>query len=206
MLYEQHLRVGVTVQGFLVVFVGVGSLHTGSLTLLIPTVGMALPVTLLGAVIPDLDEPQSHVYRWFRPFAAVCAALYVFVFLYTARDSVIWRTQQHLQTATPGYLAGVATTSTAVLTCILVYRLLSRLVENLPHRGLFHQLPTGITAGVVLYPEFIALLAAIGAPSPSVIAAVFATAFVVGFVSHLGADGLLLRRQTYIGKTLDEAF
>jgi uncharacterized membrane protein len=212
MLYERHLRVGVAAQAILVVLASVGILAdlesylTVSSTLILSAVGVALPITLVGAVIPDLDESNSRVYRWFRPFVAVCVALYVFVLLYSSREMVIAGIQRYIRPASPDYLAGITTVSLAGLLSIAAYRFVTRLLDKLTHRQLFHQLPTGIFAGTVLYAEFVPFLAAVDAPRPPVTAVLFAAAFFVGFVSHLAADGLLLRRQTYIGKVLDEKF
>jgi len=186
--------------------VSAGSRLTVSATLVFTAVGAALPITLVGAVVPDLDEPRSHVYRWFRPFVAACSALYVFVLLFSSHRTVSEVIGRQVRTKSPEYLAGIATVCLALLICIGPYRLIARLLSKTPHRGLFHQLPTGLTVALVLYPESVLFLAALDAPRPPVVAAIFAVAFLVGFVSHLAADRLLLRRRTYIGKTLDDAF
>lgn len=210
MLYERHLRMGVAAQAFLIAFACVGilagfeGLAPVSPAFIFSAVGLALPITMFGAVMPDLDEPNSHVYRWFRPFAAQCAAFYVFILLYSSRGMLIVAIRIYIRTASSGYLAGLATMSLAVLTYIVSYRIITRLLDKLTHRNLFHQLPTGLCAGLVLYAEFVPFLMAVNAPRPSVTASVFTVAFLLGCISHLAADGLLLRRQTYIGKNLDE--
>jgi len=212
MLYERHLRVGVAAQAILIaitslgVLVGLESVLPLSTTLTLSALGTAFPLTLIGAVIPDLDESNSHVYRWFRPFVAMCAALYVSILLYSSRTMLISMVQRHVGTASPGYLAGVTATSLAVLIYTASYRFITRVLGKLTHRHLFHQLPTGLTAGTVLYAEFVLFLMTVDAPRPPEIGAVLAMSFLAGFVSHLAADGLLLRRQTYVGKTLDETF
>lgn len=206
MLFEQHLRIGIVSHAALVVITtGMVPFIRGA-TLVLSAVAIALPITLVGSVIPDLDEPNSHVYRWFCPLAAVCTGSYVFISLYSARGYMIQLAEIYVPTTIPRYFAGIATVTIAGVACLLSYSLTTRLLNNLTHRGLLHQFPTGITVTVVLYIEFVALLSAINISRPLTVSAIFALAFLTGFISHLGADGLLLRRRTYIGKYIDDRY
>jgi hypothetical protein len=169
-------------------------------------IGTAFAITQFGAIMPDLDESNSHVYRWFRPFVAVCAALYVFILLFSSRRMMIAVVQRYVQKLAPGYLTGIVTVSLVILTYHIMYRVTTRLLGKLIHRNRFHQLPMGVINTLVLYAEFVLFLVPINAPRQLMTAAIFATAFLTGLVSHRGADGLLLRRKTYICKHLDDSF
>jgi len=206
MLYQQHLRVGVAGHAVMVLLVGVGSALSETDPLVLRTVGIALPVTLAGAVTPDLDEPRSRPYRQFRPFVAVMSTVFILSVVNGHHHRVVELVEMSLRVTNPAFVAGEVTVICGLLAGVGSYYAVSPLLRKPTHRDLLHQLPTGTVIALVLYPLFVTVLTSMAIPRPLVIARVLASAFLVGFVSHLAGDGLLLRRQTYIGKILDEKF
>jgi len=204
MRYERHARLGIVAHAVVILLAGVSSLLLSVEEIVVVAAGGALPATLLGATSPDLDHPCSIPHRRVRLLttALVTGAT---AFVLHARSSALISLVAHSPLALPptflaGELAVVVVGAAATATYLYVPSLLAKPA----HRGLFHQLPTGIVAATVLYGGCVFTLVSTGGPAPFVVSGVLAGAFVAGFLSHLAADRLLSRRQTYLGQTLDD--
>lgn len=204
MRYEQHLRIGVASHAVAVVLFGVSSLFGPSVVLL-GAAGVSLPVTLLGAAVPDLDEPNSKPYRYFRPTVAWLVTGVAFIILHANLGYLVTFTDRLISSPLAGPLAGEAAVTFPLLLGLSTYVLIPEILQKMDHRGLSHQLPTGVVVSIAIYGGGVTLFVAAGAPYPLVVTGVFAMSFFIGFCSHLYADGLLRERRVYIGRSLDDA-
>lgn len=204
MLFERHLRVGLVGHACTIAVAMLG-VHLGHLPVMVTAAaGVAFPLTLLGAITPDLDEPNSRAYRLLRPAVGVVVGAVAFVFLHAVRTHVIAIVEWLLETRAAAFIAGELTITLAMAAAWAVYKTVPAFFQRFEHRGSFHQLPTGLTLSLVMYGGCRAILAVLGAPGPTLIGAVLAVAYLLGFASHLAADGLLSERRVYIGQYLDE--
>lgn len=202
MRYEQHIRIGVAAHAVVVVLLGIGS-SFGPVVVLLGAAGASLPITLVGAAVPDLDEPNSKPYRYFRPAMTGLVAGCAFIVLHANLRYLVTLTERITPSPLAGPLAGELAVTCSLLLGATTYVLVPELLQRTEHRGICHQLPSGLVVSIVLYAVGVLLLAAARVPYPLLIPAVFSLSFFIGFCSHLYVDGLLRERRVYIGRSLD---
>ena len=186
-----HLRYGFAVHMLLVAAVTLG--YVGSLlpVQMLATTVAVLPLTLAGALFPDLDHHSALPYRYGKRFIPPTMALIAIlvggryrvpIAVALAGDPVP-RLGQFLSGAVVASLGWGTWVATAALFPVL----------RPPHRTITHRVPTGVVAALCV-GGIVSLL--VGGHGPLLAAErvfVIATsvAFLCGFVSHLAADGLL---------------
>jgi uncharacterized metal-binding protein len=188
--FERHLQHGVSVHLVAVAIVSVpyaaGYLPDTVLVLVLA----AFPFTLAGAVVPDLDHHQSAPYRLaerYLPLVAGMTAVALgmqFRALFEAIAAVRW-----LQVTTD-FAVGVGVSSAAWVTWSLCRWLLPRLRP--PHRTVTHRPVTGLVLSLCTMGVVLVLLSGteVGDPILHQTGIITGVMFLLGFGSHLAADGV----------------
>jgi hypothetical protein len=205
MRYEQHIRIGVAAHAVAVVLIGLSTRVGLPPVVVIGAAGGSLPMTLVGAAVPDLDEPSSKPYRYFGPVMTGLVTSGAFILLHANLRYLVTLADRLIPSPLAGPIAGEIALGAPLVLGVVTYRLIPELLQKMDHRELCHQIPTGVVASIAIYASGVTLLAVAGAPHPLLISGVFAVSFFIGFCSHLYADGLLRERRVYIGRSLDEA-
>lgn len=205
MKYEKHIRIGIAAHALVIVLCGLIARTSLPAVVLVASAGGSVPLTAVGAAAPDLDTPNSKPYRYFRPAMTWSVIGVTFVVLQTNLRYLVTFTDRFISSPLAGPLAGEAAVTFPLLLGGSTYVLIPELLQKTDHRGLCHQIPTGVVVSIVIYGIGVTLLAAAEAPYPLLVPGVFAVSFLIGFCSHLYADGLLRERRVYIGRSLDAA-
>lgn len=207
--FSTHMRAGITAYAILPPIAAGAHLAGSPAPALLAASAPALPFALAGAAFPDLDAKQSIPFRHFRLAVATLTAVVVGAALYAGRSVLVTLAVALPVQTPPEFVAGVVYALLVVGSARIIYGFLY--VYNPPHRGVLHQLPSGIVATLVLFALCAWFAVSLSLPSPARIATLLAGGFFVGFLSHLFVDrdphegrSLLLVRRTYVGKRLDE--
>jgi len=188
---EAHLRYGMSIHMVLVAimtlgYVG-GVVHLGILA----TATSTLPLTLTGAVFPDLDHPSSIPYRYGKRFLpSLLAGVAVLVGL-RYRIQIAAALIETNRSGFGTFLSGVIVASLGWGTWIGTYGLFP--VLRPPHRTVTHRLSAGVIAALCVGAVVSLLVGGDGSlrPGERVFVLGSSVAFLLGFASHLAADGLL---------------
>ncbi|MDX2035298.1 MAG: metal-dependent hydrolase [Isosphaeraceae bacterium] len=157
--YRQHVAFGT----FCGVVYSVGATLLVGLNWVYATIAVML--SALGGLLPDLDSPSSFGLRGFTGILGVVAALIVWQDLSTLSDPPGF--EFHLWAVIAAYL----------FVRYGVRRIMARIAV---HRGMFHSVPTGMIWGAIVYLSY---------PSEHhAIRLAMAGAVMLGFLSHLVLD------------------
>lgn len=183
--FDRHLRYGVGVYAASVALTGVayvaGTVTVGTVALVVST----LPLTLAGAMFPDLDHPSSLPYRYGKRYLPLLFAVIAMV-VGVRHHGVIATVLAPEATGTGAFLSGVAVASMGWGTFTGTRWLFPRLRP--PHRTVTHRLSTGLITALCV-GTIVALLMGEPAPAGLVAELIASGAFFAGFASHLAADG-----------------
>jgi hypothetical protein len=205
MKFEKHMRIGVAAHALVIVLCGISAWTGLPAVVLVASAGGSFPLTAVGAAVPDLDTPSSKPYRYFRPAMTWLVIGVTFAVLQGNLRYLVTITDRVISAPWAGPLAGQAAVTFPLLLGGGTYVLIPALLQKMDHRELCHQIPTGVVVSIVIYGAGVTLLVAAGVPYPLLVSGVFAASFLIGFCSHLYADGLLGERRVYTGRSLDEA-
>lgn len=207
--FEKHMRAGLGAYAVLPFLVALVHLVGGADPTLLAASAVALPFTLVGAMFPDLDAKRSIPFRHFRRGVAIFTAAVVAAVLYVNRDLLVLAGDLLPLTTTATFVGGVIYGVLVIFIGWVVFRFLY--VYNPPHRGVLHQLPSGLVVAAVLFALASWVAVSFSIPQPATAAALVTLGFLVGYLSHLFVDtdpreekSLLLLRRTYVGERLDE--
>lgn len=156
---------------------------------------VCIPVTILGASTPDLDHHSSIPYRSAVRWGPYLLGAMVAEITVGNRAQIVTLYRLGVESQTAWFVAGLtcacAVSATVRGTAWLIPRLRPR------HRGPLHRLPSGIVGSILCTG-----LAMIWFPTallPTLAHQIlFASAYILGFLSHLSQDGLLRVRRTYL--------
>lgn len=207
--FERHMRVGIAAYPFvpaialLVHLVGPGS------PAIVAAAAVALPTTLAGAMFPDLDAKRSIPFRHFRRGVALTTAVGTAVVLYVNRGVIVELGRILPVTGSPAFVAGIVYALLVVGIAWVIFRFLY--VYNPPHRGVLHTVPAAVVVTSVVFAATGFVTVSVSLPDPVPIALLVGGSVLIGYLSHLFVDtdprsgkSLLLLRETYVGKRLDE--
>lgn len=192
--FEDHVNYGVAAH-LVVIATALGLVYTG----VIPpvTAGAAIvlfPLTLLGAIFPDIDHKHAKPYRIFRKTASVIAGFGMAVLWYTYNDLLsVLVTRTPIETDV-SVVAGMLIVVFSVLSGSLTWWLID--IVRPKHRGVTHRIPTGLLLSGAIVLLFDALFVTLFTEHLS-FAIVAGGCFFFGFLSHLYCDGMLTERKTY---------
>lgn len=185
--FEGHLRYGVGIHGLMIASAGIGYaggvVGNGTLAL----VAAALPLTLGGALFPDLDHPSSLTYRYGKRYLPLLFAAVAFVVGLRHRGAVAAAIAPRAA-GTGAFLSGVVVASVAWGALTGTRWLLPRLRP--PHRSVTHRLPTGFIAGLCV-GTLVALITGGTVAAGFLVELISSGSFFAGFISHLIADDAL---------------
>ncbi|WP_082256276.1 MULTISPECIES: metal-dependent hydrolase [unclassified Haloferax] len=192
--YERHLRYGSVAHVVLVVgttlayLVGLWDLGVVALT------AAVFPVTLVGALFPDLDHPSSIPYRCGKRYLPVFIAVLVTVIGLRYRHPIAVALVDTNARGAGAFVSGFFVASAAWGSWEGIRTLFPLLRP--PHRTITHRLSTGIVAAMCVATAVCLLVGGDGTLTEGefVLIAVCSLGFFLGVVSHLAADGLLSDR------------
>ncbi|MFP4189159.1 MAG: metal-dependent hydrolase [Halobacteriales archaeon] len=209
--FEDHMRYGVASYVLAVVIGGGGVAYlfsrgmVGVSDVVVAAVGgvAAFPFAVAGAGFPDIDHHAARPHRFFKKWVSVIAAVVGAYLLFVSGVAVEAGTAAVDEVATASVVpepvvgggvaavGGVAAAGTAYLAVTYL---------KPPHRGVTHSLSTGVVvaAGVGVGIGYAASMVAplVLSASPPMVGAlaggIAGGGFLVGFLSHLQCDGLLV--------------
>lgn len=193
--FETHVRYGAAAHGVLFGAAFVLTVPTALPDALVGYAAVATPVTLLGAVVPDIDHPSARPYRLLRRYLPALVAGLVGIALFTVSGALRSVVAVAPVTASPSFLAGIGWCGTVWGTWRAVEALVPVLRPR--HRGTTHRFPFGLLSAVSAAGVGTLVATAVAVPHPTGAGLTTGLAFLAGFGSHLHADGLLTDRYTY---------
>jgi hypothetical protein len=184
------MRVGAAAHLF-VTMVAVGAAVIGASTLVVVGSIAGIPVTILGAALPDCDHHSSRPYqairRWLPRLVAGCLAL-----ILVARRGVLFSLYQRVPV--PGsapFWVGICVSFGVMMAFVTTRRAIP--VLRPAHRGVTHHPVVGLGMSAVVVALATTVLLSIEVTArPLSLSLTFGSCFAAGFFSHLLADGLLI--------------
>lgn len=188
--YDDHLEYGYG--AYALVFTAIaGAALSGGVTVLVAAglAVLAAPLTMLGAVFPDIDHHASHPHRAFKRLVFAATTITAFCLLAIAAF-------EPLAVALSGMLAGFADVGAMVaLHCLSLavgVGAVHLVVRYRPtHRGITHRVPTGATLATTIGGGFWYIAGLIPAVDALLAGLFLGGAFFIGFLSHLQCDRML---------------
>ncbi len=151
--------------------------------------GVALPLTFVGAGFPDIDHHSAKPHRYLRKGVfVVSSGITAYLFLAEARSL----NTPFVDVSPILFTAVVGTVSSLVVGAVASY---SVAFFRPRHRGVTHTFPAGASVALVVGAGVSTVVPEV-APGLDAVALGGAAAlgFVIGFGSHLQCDGMLLSR------------
>jgi hypothetical protein len=195
--FDEHMRYGAAGHvAASVVFFGVTL--TGALPVYLSFFAFVLlPVTLAGAMFPDIDHPSSKPNRFFRRLlfvlmTVVGAGVVGGLGFFDIYDVII--EQVGSEGALPLTLSVITTAGILVgFGTVGVFKQLRP-----PHRGMTHRVPIGVIMTTLLMLVLAGCFSLIGLSTALWLGGISGGMFFTGFMSHLLCDGVLLQPKTYL--------
>lgn len=200
--FEGHLKTGII---FYVLFLIVGTfgistyatMQGGTLPLLpIGLLVVAFPLGLIGAMFPDIDHHASKPFKMFKRLVTGVLIVGVLAGAYIFSNTLIAYVPASVAPSVPDVAFVVAGAGLACGFIVLSTGPVLRIVQP-KHRGTTHRMPTGILVSGVLAGISVWLGSQVSAVPELFVGGAIFSAFLVGFASHLYADGLLFKLKTY---------
>jgi hypothetical protein len=190
---ESHLRAGLAVHMLLVAATTVGYAAGGVPLGTVATVAVALPLTLAGAVFPDLDHHASLPYRCGQRVLPPLLGLVVVLVGFRYREAIMTALFGAPSGGLPGFLSGTVVASLGWGTWVAAYTLFP--VLRPPHRTVTHCVATGVVVALCVGAVASLLVGDHGtlAADERLLMLASSGSFLVGFLSHIGLDGPLSR-------------
>jgi hypothetical protein len=194
--YRTHLRAGLGAHALLVAG-GFIAVVMGAPRFVLLASGTGVPITLAGALAPDVDHPASKGYVLIVHVVPVLISGSVGVGVYQQRSLLITLAAALPLTTSPLFVAG----GVYLFIILLVWRATATLIVLLrpAHRTVTHRVPTWLVVasitggGLVVFYRWLAL------PYPLLGAVIHTSGLLAGVLSHLYYDGVLTDRETYVG-------
>jgi len=199
--FEDHMRYGVAAYVVTLVLAGVptaylfqeGVVGNGEVALAVGGGVVGLPFAVAGAGFPDIDHHAAKPHRFFRRWVSVIAAVVGGYVLFASGLAVEAGVTTAAAVEAPGAPEPVVGGAFAALGAVALgaTAFVGVGVVKPRHRGITHTLRAGfVVAGIVGVAVGYAVYVFV--PSAAFfVGGVAATAFFVGFLSHLQCDGLL---------------
>jgi membrane-bound metal-dependent hydrolase YbcI (DUF457 family) len=196
--FRTHVRTGLAVHVCLTAGASVAYLASSLGEVGLLAVAGSLPVTLAGAVFPDLDHHASIPSRLVRRHGPRVVAAGLLLAMYADRRLVVMACAAIPVVAAPEYLAGLVSAGVAAVG----YHGADRLIPFLRprHRGPTHRIPVAIVASgaIGVWALVVSVALSVPPPAPRIGGAVAAGSFLAGVLSHLHQDELLEKWETYV--------
>jgi len=158
--------------------------------LLIALIGISIPITLLGSIIPDIDHPSSKTYRIFK-YILLCSTIIITSILLQPYQNNI--TNLYLLILNEIYAITIPLTIgiISILTGILITKTFEKIRP--PHRGFTHHKTFGLTISILLLTITYIILNTIISQNYNLISSTILSIYLfAGFLSHLHCDEMIL--------------
>jgi hypothetical protein len=158
---------------------------------MLATTAAILPLTLAGALFPDLDHHSALPYRYGKRLVPLILALVALFVGIRYRELIAVVLAEGSASSYGQFVSGAFVASLGWGTWIVSTALFP--VLRPPHRTITHRVPTGVVAALCVGGMVSLLIGGRGGLIPTERMFVIATsvAFLLGFVSHLAADGVV---------------
>lgn len=188
---KAHLRYGFGVHMLLVAAVTLGYIGSVVQMRMLATTAAILPLTLAGALFPDLDHHSALPYRYGKRLVPLILALVALFVGIRYRELIAVVLAEGSASSYGQFVSGAFVASLGWGTWIVSTALFP--VLRPPHRTITHRVPTGVVAALCVGGMVSLLIGGRGGLIPTERMFVIATsvAFLLGFVSHLAADGVV---------------
>ena len=161
------------------------------LELIISLIGISLPITLFGSILPDIDHPSSKTYRIFR-YILLCTTI---IFL----SIIIGQYQNEIQNILSQIITGTITTESIsiIIACfsLIIGMTTIFLFEKIrpPHRGITHNISFGLIISIIFALIIWQSFTIIISQNYNVISPIILSTYLfLGFCSHLYADDMII--------------
>lgn len=188
---KAHLRYGFGAHMLLVAAVTLGYIGSVVQMRMLATTAAILPLTLAGALFPDLDHHSALPYRYGKRLVPLILALVALFVGIRYRELIAVVLAEGSASSYGQFVSGAFVASLGWGTWIVSTALFP--VLRPPHRTITHRVPTGVVAALCVGGIVSLLIGGRGGLIPTERMFVIATsvAFLLGFVSHLAADGVV---------------
>jgi len=185
--FRAHLRAGVGAHlAFVAATVLLAVPHAPVAAVVAAVLGA--PVTVAGAVVPDVDHPNSRPYRAARVWVPRLAAGAAGLAAVAARDAVVGLFRRGPAPDPASFWAGAAVTAGTAAVFVATARAVPLVRPT--HRGVTHHPVFGLALSLATTAVSLTLLHAAGGAHGRLVSLVVGLCFLCGFVSHLVVDGI----------------
>ncbi len=160
-----------------------------SFELIIALIGISIPITLLGSIIPDIDHPSSKTYRIFK-YTLLCFTIIITSILLQPYQNTI--TNIYLLIINEIYAITIPITiaTISILNGIIITKIFEKIRP--PHRGITHNKTFGLTISIILLIITYILFNTIQYQEYNIIiSSILSIYLFAGFLSHLYCDKIL---------------
>ncbi|QLH80941.1 metal-dependent hydrolase [Halosimplex pelagicum] len=185
--FRAHLRAGVGAHLALVSGAVLLTVPHGPVEAVVAAV-VGAPVTVAGAVVPDVDHPNSRPYRVARVWVPRLTAGAVGFAAAASRESVVGLFRRGPVPDPAPFWAGVAVTAATAAVFVATVRAVPLVRPT--HRGITHHPAFGVALSLALTALTLTLLRAAGAARLRLVSLVAGLCFLCGFASHLFVDDI----------------
>ena len=145
--FEEHLQYGIAAL-LLTLLLTIGAAYTflWPVEFLIAVLPLIFSITLLGAIIPDIDHHNSHPYKMLQKIVPITVGIISLGTFWIYHQSITIFIQTQVYQIEPFYIGVLEFLMAFVLTGTT-----RKIIAELrpPHRGITHSLPFILTAGVI---------------------------------------------------------
>jgi len=185
--FRAHLRAGVGAHLALVAATVLLAVpHAPAAAVVAAVVGV--PVTVAGAVVPDVDHPNSRPYRAARVWVPRLVAGTAGVAAAASRESVVGLFRRGPVPDPASFWAGVAVAAATAAVFVATARAVPLVRPT--HRGITHHPGFGVALSLSLTAVSLTLLRAAGGEHVRLVSLVVGLCFLCGFASHLFVDDI----------------
>lgn len=157
--------------------------------LLLGLIGISLPITLFGSIVPDIDHPSSKTYRLFRYLLLLSTMIITSVIIepYQTHISNIYLIfLDEIYYITIPLTIGIISLLSGITITVLFEKI------RPPHRGLTHGFIFGLSISIILFSIVWLLFTPIISTQYNIISSAIITQYLfIGFCSHLYADDII---------------
>jgi len=187
--FKQHIEYGWFFHSITTIGVLSTTLIGVPIELILGLIGLSLPFTLFGSILPDIDHPASKPYRLFR-YVLLFSIIVIISLLLSQNQHLIESIWKNISHDIHPQLVPITISIISLSIAVITICLFEKYRPN--HRGITHKLIFGliitIIIGTIFYYIYSTLLYNEYTILSSIIISLY---FFMGFCSHLYADNML---------------
>lgn len=159
------------------------------LQLIAAIIGISIPLSLFGSIIPDIDHPASKTYRIFK-YIILQTTIIISIIIISNFETQIMQLLSQIIPNVKREISLLVIIIMSIITSIIVSTALSHIRP--PHRGITHRIHFGIILSTILFIIVFYLYNTLIHDAYNYITSLTITIyFFIGFNSHLYRDGIL---------------